>query len=301
MNPRPSTSSQPSRYAARLAAVAGAAALLLTACGEADQAAPASSPSSASAASTSATSSPTTSRTLTASPSTTTSKPKPKPKPKVTATRTATPTASRSSQRATAAPKPAAPKPVTSVNRCRVPSGVTAAQVVLVEASGSGAAVRACRRTSGGYTTDLGPYYGHVGRNGVTYSKREGDMKTPAGVFPLRGGFGAYANPGLRTGSWLRVDSRDVWVDDPGSPLYNTHQRTPANGRWTSAEKLLNQPAYNYAQVVGWNESRVPGKGSAIFFHVDKGAGTAGCVSIPTTGLLAVLRWERSGAVMAIR
>ncbi len=45
----------------------------------------------------------------------------------------------------------------------------------------------------------------------------------------------------------------------------------------------------------------MPGKGSAIFFHVDKGGGTAGCVSIPTQGLLAVLRWERAGAVMAIR
>ncbi|SES33835.1 L,D-peptidoglycan transpeptidase YkuD, ErfK/YbiS/YcfS/YnhG family [Pedococcus cremeus] len=299
MTHRPSTSPHPSRYAARLASVVGAAALLLTACGGADQAAPR--PSSPSASTSSATSrtlsTPTTSRTPTPSPSTT----RPKPKPEAPTTRTATPTASRSTRRATAAPKPIAPKPAAPVNRCRVPSGVTAAQVVLVEAAGSSATVRACRRTSGGYTTELGPYYGHVGRNGITYSKREGDMRTPAGVFPLRGGFGAYADPGLRVGSWLRVDSRDVWVDDPASSLYNTHQRTPANGRWASAEKLLNQPAYNYAQVIGWNEARVPGKGSAIFFHVDKGAGTAGCVSIPTRGLLAVLRWERSGAVMAIR
>ena len=80
-------------------------------------------------------------------------------------------------------------------------------------------------------------------------------------------------------GSWLQVDAQDVWVDDSASSLYNTHQRTPANGRWASAEKLLNQPAYNYAQVIGYNEARTPGRGSAIFLHVDKGAGTAGCVS----------------------
>ena len=167
------------------------------------------------------------------------------------------------------------------MNTCRVPSGVTAAQVVLVDSSGSAAAVRACRRTGSGYTTDLGPYYGHVGRNGVTASKREGDMSTPAGVFPLRGGFGVYGNPGLGVGSWLRVDAADVWVDDPSSSLYNTHQRTPAGGRWASAEELYNQPAYNYAQIVGYNEARTPGLGSAIFFHVDKGAGTAGCISLP--------------------
>jgi L,D-peptidoglycan transpeptidase YkuD (ErfK/YbiS/YcfS/YnhG family) len=182
-----------------------------------------------------------------------------------------------------------------------VPSGVSAAQVVLVDSSGASATVRACRRTASGYTTELGPYYGHVGRNGVSATKREGDLRTPAGVFPLRGGFGAYANPGLRIGSWLRVDARDVWVDDAGSNLYNTHQRTPANGRWDSAEKLLNQPAYNYAQVIGYNEGRTPGRGSAIFLHVDQGGGTAGCVSLPTQPLLAVLRWERAGAVIAIR
>ena len=146
---------------------------------------------------------------------------------------------------------------------------------------------------------ELGPYSGHVGRNGVSWSKREGDLKTPAGTYPLRGGFGARANPGLAQG-WFRVDSNDVWVDDSGSTLYNTHQRKPVSGRWDSAENLLNTPAYNYAQVIGYNESRTPGKGSAIFFHVDTGGGTAGCVSLPTSSLLAVLRWERAGAVMSI-
>ena len=171
---------------------------------------------------------------------------------------------------------------------------------MLVVSSGSSATVRACHRSGGRYLLDLGPYYGHVGLNGVTWSKREGDLKTPAGTFPLRGGFGVQGSPGLAQG-WFRVDSADVWVDDSGSSLYNTHQRTPANGRWSSAEKLLKVPAYNYAQVIGYNEARTPGRGSAIFFHVDLGHGTAGCVSLPTSALLSVFRWERAGAVMSIR
>ncbi|MDF2144761.1 L,D-transpeptidase [Knoellia sp. p5-6-4] len=289
------TSAPMPRYAVRLAPVAGLAVLLLAACGAADTAAPASTavstPSTWTTTTTSSAPSATPRNTTTARPSETTTKPE-----ATAAKRTATPAASRTTARVTAAPKPAAP-----ASRCRVPSGVSAPQVVLVDSSGSSATVRACRRAASGYTTDLGPYYGHVGRNGVSADKREGDLRTPAGVFPLRGGFGAYANPGLRIGSWLRVDSRDVWVDDPGSALYNTHRRTPADGRWASAESLLNQPAYDYAQVIGWNEARVPGKGSAIFLHLDKGAGTAGCVSLPTRALLSVLRWERSGAVIAIR
>ena len=284
------------RYAGRLAAVGGLAALALAACGGEDTAATATPQTT-----TSSTSSGTTTTTTPASRTTSTA-------PRRTSTRTASkapatvhPTPRRTT---TARPKKStqthapAPKPV---NTCHVPAGVAAPQVVLVDSSGSTAAVRACRRTGSGYTTDLGPYYGHVGRNGVTSSKHEGDMSTPAGVFPLRGGFGVYGNPGLGVGSWLRVDAADEWVDDPSSSLYNTHQRAPAGGRWASAEELYNQPAYNYAQIVGYNEARTPGLGSAIFFHVDKGAGTAGCISLPTQSLLAVFRWERSGAVMAIR
>lgn len=285
------------RYAARLAAVGGLAGLALAACGGADTAATATPQTATSSAS------PATTTTTTTTPASHTTSTTPRRTPTRTASK-APATASTPHRTTTAPPRKstpthaAAPKPV---NTCRVPSGVTAPQVVLVDSSGSAAAVRACRRTGSGYTTDLGPYYGHVGRNGVTASKHEGDMRTPAGVFPLRGGFGVYGNPGLGVGSWLRVDTADVWVDDPSSALYNTHQRTPANGRWASAEELYNQPAYNYAQVVGYNEARTPGLGSAIFFHVDKGAGTAGCISLPTQSLLAVFRWERSGTVMAIR
>lgn len=218
-----------------------------------------------------------------------------------TRTRTAQPAASARATKRPAA-SPTSTSRTTSARRsCAVPSGVRATQVVLVASSGARATIRACTRTDGRYVTSLGPYAGHVGQNGVSWSKREGDLRTPAGVFPLRGGFGARANPGLRVGSWLRVDARDVWVDDPSSSLYNTHQRTPADGRWSSAEPLLQQPAYDYAQVIGYNEARTPGRGSAIFLHVDLGHGTAGCVSLPTSGLLAVLRWERSGAVIAIR
>jgi L,D-peptidoglycan transpeptidase YkuD (ErfK/YbiS/YcfS/YnhG family) len=240
-----------------------------------------------------------------ASPSSSTTSSTPTSTPTPSATPSSTPT--RTPTRKATATKKAAPKPTVSKTAkpaaatCSVPSSVTAKQVVLVSSSGSSASVRACRRSGSQYVVDLGPYSGHVGKNGVSSSKREGDLKTPAGVFALRGGFGANANPGLATGSWLRVDSNDVWVDDPSSALYNTHQRLPAAGRWDSAEQLLNTPAYNYAQVIGYNESRTPGRGSAIFFHVDLGHGTAGCVSLPTSSLLSVMRWERSGAVMVIR
>jgi L,D-peptidoglycan transpeptidase YkuD (ErfK/YbiS/YcfS/YnhG family) len=278
----------PALYAVLLAGVTA-----LAACGGAPAAAPFASTTSTTPTAATSTPPPSTTTTTKQTPMR-----KPTRKPTSTTTTTTRPvTKAQARPSAVTRAKPSA-KPAAT---CSVPAGVSAAQVVLVSSSGSSAAVRACRRSGGQYLLELGPYYGHVGRGGVSDSKREGDLKTPAGVFPLRGGFGAYGNPGLRTGSWVTVDSQDVWVDDPGSSLYNTHQRKPAQGRWNSAENLLNTPAYNYAQVIGYNEARTPGRGSAIFFHVDTGGGTAGCVSLPAQPLVAVFRWQRAGSVMVIR
>ncbi|MDQ1484221.1 MAG: hypothetical protein QOF35_2297 [Actinomycetota bacterium] len=196
-----------------------------------------------------------------------------------------------------------APAPVASAAPvyCRLRAGLTMAQVIWVDGSGSRQTTRLCARDSAGrYVVQRGPYAGHVGRNGVAApgAKREGDGKTPYGAYPMRGGFGIYANPGLRA-SWLVTSWRDVWVDDPGSSLYNTHQhrkRRPLTRRWRSAEAMHVRPAYNYAQVIGYNERRTPGRGSAIFLHVDQRRGTAGCVSLPTSSLRALMRWEKPGA-----
>jgi L,D-peptidoglycan transpeptidase YkuD (ErfK/YbiS/YcfS/YnhG family) len=181
---------------------------------------------------------------------------------------------------------------------CKVNPRFNVAQVIWVDGSGSRQVTRLCARVSRGrYVVQGGPYAGHVGRYGVARpgAKREGDGKTPYGAYPMRGGFGIHSNPGLRQ-SWLVIGSRDVWVDDSRSSLYNTRQRTPVKGRWMHAEALRVAPAYNYAQVIGYNERRIPGRGSAIFLHVDQGRGTAGCVSLPTRSLLAVMRWQRPGA-----
>jgi L,D-peptidoglycan transpeptidase YkuD (ErfK/YbiS/YcfS/YnhG family) len=237
---------------------------------------------------TTTTSSATPSSTTTPAPTTTSTTTRPTPIRTITPTRRPATVASRATPRAPSAP------------RCvGIPSWVRSTQVVLVDAAGSSATVRACARVGGTWVSQLGPYYGHVGQRGVSWSKREGDLATPAGTYPLRGGFGIYSNPGLR-GTWFTTSSSDVWVDDSGSSLYNTHQRTPANGRWSRAEALRKSPAYNYAQVIGYNESRTPGKGSAIFLHVDLGHGTAGCVSVPGSALVALLRWERPGAQVTI-
>lgn len=181
-----------------------------------------------------------------------------------------------------------------------------APQLVLVESIGTTAQVSALESTApGAYRRVLGPYPGFVGRGAAIDPalKREGDGATPRGQHPLRTGFGALPDPGLALG-WIRAHADLWWVDDPASSAYNlmvdmssTSFDSPA---WSSAECLLLSPAYDLAQVVGFNEEQVPGAGSAIFLHVATGGPTAGCVSLSLPDPTEVLRWERPGVEMLV-
>jgi L,D-peptidoglycan transpeptidase YkuD (ErfK/YbiS/YcfS/YnhG family) len=190
--------------------------------------------------------------------------------------------------------------------RCTVPKAVTKAKVdhvLVVKAHGNKATLSACSRSHGSYVRILGPFPARIGTHGLAErgAKREGDGRTPTGVFGLGSGFGTKRNPGLsKTGfDWFAAGRSDVWVDDPASTLYNTHQKLPARGRWHSAERLRIKP-YAYAQVIEYNEKRISGRGSAIFLHVGSSGPTAGCVSLSSTDLQAVMRWESTGAMIAI-
>lgn len=151
------------------------------------------------------------------------------------------------------------------------------------------------RRSLTGWEEALPPVAVNLGRNGVAppFEKREGDGRTPSGVFPLTRAFGSV--PAV-AGSfpYRQVDALDLWVDDPQSPDYN---RWVARGttRASSFEELLRPDSlYRYAIAVDYNDDPVVrGMGSAIFIHVERapGAGTAGCVSMPEGELVRLLQW----------
>lgn len=192
---------------------------------------------------------------------------------------------------------------------CRIPAALAErvadrkpAQVLLVTAVRTRARVQGCTRIDGGYVRTLGPYRARVGRNGVAArgAKREGDGRTPSGLFALGKGFGTDPDPDDDSAfGWFTPGPADVWVDDPESAVYHTHQVGPARGRWRSAEKLQVKP-YQLAQVILYNRARTPGRGSAIFLHVRTGRATAGCVSLAKRHLQAVMKWEVDDAMVGI-
>jgi L,D-peptidoglycan transpeptidase YkuD (ErfK/YbiS/YcfS/YnhG family) len=172
-----------------------------------------------------------------------------------------------------------------------------AGQVVVVNAPRYGATtatLTAYERTVGGsWSRAFGPWPARVGTRGVAPpgEKREGDGRTPSGVYGFDFFFGVAADPGVRF-PYRRVTSRSiVWDDDPSSPRYNTWVDLEREQAGTEPEPMYVSPAYDHGAVIAYNAERTPGLGSAIFLHVSTGAPTAGCVSLPASQLVEVLRW----------
>lgn len=186
---------------------------------------------------------------------------------------------------------PAPKKDTKNSANCNVSSGVSASKVLVVRGTGgAGAKVTQCAKNSDGAYKQVKTASGAVGYNGISASKREGDGKTPAGVYSLGKGFGVNSKPSSFSGSWAKVTKDDVWVDGKGGPKgYNTMKKK-SDGY--SGEDMYQTPAYNYGQVINYNTSNIADKGSAIFLHVNTGSGkTAGCVSVTQSYLLDTFGW----------
>jgi L,D-peptidoglycan transpeptidase YkuD (ErfK/YbiS/YcfS/YnhG family) len=184
--------------------------------------------------------------------------------------------------------------PVSSVPR----SGTAVRQLITVTASSytaTRAILRVYRLSGTKRVLVYGPWTARVGYNGVARpgKKREGDGKTPSGTYGFSFFFGVQQNPGGFFYPFRRAYRYDVWDDDPASPRYNEWVDKRKANPGAYPEPMYNPPAYDYAAVIAYNTARTPGLGSAIFLHVGTGTATAGCVSLPGTELIKVLRWLR--------
>jgi L,D-peptidoglycan transpeptidase YkuD (ErfK/YbiS/YcfS/YnhG family) len=168
-----------------------------------------------------------------------------------------------------------------------------AQQLVIVTAASwttSSATLQTFEKDVTGWRAVFPAMAAHIGRNGFSADKHEGDLKTPAGKYGFGTMFGQHASPGVKF-PYRVADSQSVWVDQSSSPFYNTWQENAAlSGEHLASAEFAT--AYAYAIDIAYNTYPVvAGKGSAIFLHVSTGSGTAGCVSITEPDLLRVLRW----------
>lgn len=158
----------------------------------------------------------------------------------------------------------------------------------------SHATVYAYEKFNGQWRMVFEPIKSVIAANGMAYDKKEGDKKSPIGIFPLYRCFGRDENPGTRL-IYTKFGKNDFWVDDANSAFYNTYQKGLPNGRWASAEDLYGiGDAYRFFVVIEYNtENPVPGKGSAIFMHIWKGeeSHTSGCTAMGEENLIKIIKW----------
>lgn len=143
-----------------------------------------------------------------------------------------------------------------------------------------------------------------LGQNGVTGDKREGDLKTPLGSFPLREcWYRADRIDAPKTALPLRViEKDDGWCDDPKSEFYNQPVKLPFE---PSHEELWREDRkYDIIVTLGYNDQplRIPGRGSAIFLHVapEGYPATQGCVGLSMPDLLEVLAQVKPGTLLCV-
>lgn len=124
--------------------------------------------------------------------------------------------------------------------------------------------------------------------------KREGDSKSPAGAFAVRGSYGYAAAPPAHTHLAYTQTSGD-WqcVDDAASQHYTRIvDRRAVAVDWHSAEAMRRRDVlYTWVVDIAHNPAARPGAGSCIFFHVWRrpAAITVGCTAMAEPRMAALL------------
>ena len=131
-----------------------------------------------------------------------------------------------------------------------------------------------------------------VGKKGSTKFKKEGDQKTPKGLFKLgsllyRKDRNRKPQTKIKT---IPIKKNMAWCNDVKSYKYNKLTKVSKN---YSYEKIFRSDnKYDFVIPINYNcPYTIKNKGSAIFIHLTKNYnGTAGCIGIKKEDFLILLK-----------
>ncbi len=131
-----------------------------------------------------------------------------------------------------------------------------------------------------------------VGKRGIGFKKKEGDLITPKGIFKIKNIF--YRKDRLKklktSLKKSAIQKRMGWCDDPKSKRYNQLIYYPF--RYNSEKLYRRDNIYDIIVVLDFNmRPIIKNKGSAIFLHVAKKniSTTKGCIAIKKNELKKLL------------
>jgi L,D-peptidoglycan transpeptidase YkuD (ErfK/YbiS/YcfS/YnhG family) len=143
---------------------------------------------------------------------------------------------------------------------------------------------------------------GIAGQDETGLRKTERDGRAPAGIFRI-GKIYTYDAQLPRGADYPshQVTRADAWIDDVQSPNYNkfvTIEDVDNPPPWFEKQKMRhNDFAYRWLVEIRHNsDPPVPGRGSAIFFHIRRGVNrpTAGCTTMAEKNLVNLITWLRA-------
>ena len=137
--------------------------------------------------------------------------------------------------------------------------------------------------------------------------KREGDLRSPIGIFEIKTAFGRHQRKGFIQSlkfPYLELSSQSYCVDDVQSPHYNQYvssasltsiksSKKDASPSWLSAEDLYSTNVYDLGVWIDYNPQNIMFKGSCIFLHrwnfpLET---TAGCTALNRSTLRKLVSW----------
>ena len=142
-----------------------------------------------------------------------------------------------------------------------------------------------------------------IGKRGIGYKKKEGDLITPKGRYRIK--YILYRKDKVKRIQTkikkIIIKKNMAWCDDPNSKRYNKLIKLPSS---FSYEKLYrNDNVYDIILVLNYNmKPIIKHKGSAIFIHVSKSnyKKTEGCVALKKTHLLKILKQLKKNTLVKI-
>lgn len=177
----------------------------------------------------------------------------------------------------------------------------TSSQLCIVAASGTRANISLHNRGADGAWYQVFACEGFIGANGLGKQVR-GDRRTPVGIYHFTNAFGINPNPGVKYFPYYQVDERYYWVGTGDHPYFNElviSSEVPPAG--FDGEHIIDYGLdYHYVLSIDWNKEKNPYKGSAIFFHVESGSPTAGCVSMPESNMIQLITNARPDCTVII-
>ena len=131
-----------------------------------------------------------------------------------------------------------------------------------------------------------------IGKNGRSFDKKEGDLKTPKGTFSLGPLFyrkDKFTNPPTKL-SKIPIKKNMGWCDDVNNKFYNKPILIDKKIRH---EKMYrSDDIYNLVIVINYNTKNIiKNKGSAIFIHLTNNyKKTRGCIALKENDMLVLLK-----------